>query len=167
MKNSLKELATGFASLVVGLRVTLGQFFKPGVTVHYPHESLEMPARFRGHIELVFDEQTGKPACVACKLCEKACPSDCIAVEGVKPEGKGRKVVTEYRLDFTKCSLCAACVEACKSEAIRFSKEYNLAGRSKEDFLMDLLKRLEVEHPQMKQGKAAPPQAAAAKEPAT
>ena len=29
MKNSLKEIATGFNSLVTGMRITLGQFFKP------------------------------------------------------------------------------------------------------------------------------------------
>jgi formate hydrogenlyase subunit 6/NADH:ubiquinone oxidoreductase subunit I len=43
MKNSLKEIATGFNSLVTGMRITLGQFFKPSVTVQYPHESLKMP----------------------------------------------------------------------------------------------------------------------------
>lgn len=143
MKNPLKEVATGLGSLFIGMRLTIDQFFRKDVTVQYPHQSLEMPPRFRGHIELVLDEETGKAACIACKLCEKACPSDCIAVEGVKPEGRGKKVVTEYKLDFTRCSLCAACVEACKSEAIRFSKEYNLAGRNKEEFFMDLLKRLE------------------------
>lgn len=143
MKNPLKEVATGLGSLFIGMRLTIDQFFRKDVTVQYPHQSLEMPARFRGHIELVLDQETGKAACIACKLCEKACPSECIAVEGIKPEGGGKKRVTEYRLDFTRCSLCAACVEACKSEAIRFSKEYNLAGRSKEDFHLDLLKRLE------------------------
>ena len=60
MKNSLKEIATGFNSLVTGMRITLGQFFKPTVTVQYPHESLKMPERFRGHIELVRDPETGK-----------------------------------------------------------------------------------------------------------
>ena len=143
MRNPLKEVATGLASLFTGMRLTIGQFFKKDVTVQYPHQSLEMPARFRGHIELTLDEQTGKAACIACKLCEKACPSDCIQVDGIKPEGKGKKVVTQYQLDFTRCSLCAACVEACKSEAIQFSKHYNLAGRSKEDFVIDLLKRLD------------------------
>jgi NADH-quinone oxidoreductase subunit I len=143
MKNRFKEVATGLNSLLVGMRLTLAQFFKRDVTVQYPHQSLEMPPRFRGHIELVLDEKTGRAACIACKLCEKACPSECIQVDGVKPEGGGKKVVTEYQLDFTRCSLCAACVEACKSEAIRFSREYNLAGRSKEEFRMDLLRRLE------------------------
>lgn len=145
MKASLRDLGRGLWSLLSGMRVTLGQFFKPTVTVHYPHQALTMPPRFRGHIELVRDPETGKAICYACKLCERACPSDCITVEGVKLEGDKKKSVTEYRLDFTKCSLCGACVEACKSNAIRFSHEYNLAGRSKEQFIMDLFKRLEAE----------------------
>jgi len=145
MKHSLKEFATGFNSLITGMRITLGQFFKPTVTVHYPHESLKMPARFRGHIELVRDPDTGKAACYACKLCERACPSDCITVEGTKLDGAKKKSVTEYMLDFTKCSLCGSCVEACREGAIRFSREYNLASTNKEDYIMDLFKRLENE----------------------
>jgi len=125
------------------MKITLGQFFKPTVTVHYPHETLKIPPRFRGHIELVRDPQTGIAKCFVCKLCEKACPSDCITVEGIKPEGGKRKTVTNYRLDFTRCSLCGSCVEACRDGAIRFSRDYNLAGWKKEDFIMDLFKRLE------------------------
>jgi NADH-quinone oxidoreductase subunit I len=145
MKNSLKEFATGFNSLITGMRITIGQFFKPTVTVHYPHESLKMPPRFRGHIELVRDPETGKAACYACKLCERACPSDCITVEGAKLEGAKKKSVTQYILDFTKCSLCGSCVEACRDGAIRYSHEYNLASTNKEDYIMDLFKRLENE----------------------
>lgn len=145
MKNSLKEIFSGFWSLVTGMRITLGQFFQPTVTVHYPHESLKMPKRFRGHIELVRDPATGIAKCFVCKLCEKACPSDCITVEGIKPEGARRKTVTYYRLDFTKCSLCGSCVEACRDGAIRFSREFNLAGTNKDEYVMDLFKRLENE----------------------
>ena len=142
---ALAEIYSGLKSLFIGMRITIGQFFKPIVTVQYPHETLKMPARFRGHIELVRDPATGKPKCFVCKLCEKACPSDCITVEGVKPEGAKRKTVTYYRLDFTKCSLCGSCVEACRDNAIRFSREYNLASVNKEDFVMDLFKRLEAQ----------------------
>ena len=145
MKNSLKEIVTGFNSLLTGMRITLGQFFKPTVTVQYPHESLKMPERFRGHIELVRDPETGKALCFACKLCERACPSDCITVEGAKLDGAKKKSVTEYILDFTKCSLCGSCVEACRDGAIRYSHEYNLASTKKEDYVMDLFKRLEDE----------------------
>ena len=146
MKNLISEVYCGLKSLFVGMRITLGEFFKPTVTVRYPYETLKIPARFRGHIELVRDPTTGQPKCFVCKLCEKACPSDCITVEGVKPEGARRKTVTYYRLDFTKCSLCGSCVEACRDGAIRFSREYNLASIHKEDFVMDLFKRLEAEH---------------------
>ncbi|HVM49371.1 MAG TPA: NADH-quinone oxidoreductase subunit I [Candidatus Acidoferrum sp.] len=158
MKNALKEFFTGFNSLVTGMRITLGQFFKPTVTVQYPHESLKIPKRFRGHIELVRDPATGIAKCFVCKLCEKACPSDCITVEGIKPEGARRKTVTYYRLDFTKCSLCGSCVEACRDGAIRFSREFNLASTNKEDYVMDLFKRLESETLQAERadGKVAP-----------
>jgi NADH-quinone oxidoreductase subunit I len=145
MKNSLKEIATGFNSLVTGMRITLGQFFKPSVTVQYPHESLKMPEKFRGHIELVRDPETGKAICFACKLCERACPSDCITVEGAKLDGAKKRSVTNYILDFTKCSLCGSCVEACRDGAIRYSHEYNLASTNKDDYIMDLFKRLEDE----------------------
>jgi NADH-quinone oxidoreductase subunit I len=171
MKNALKEFFTGFNSLVTGMRITLGQFFKPIVTVQYPHESLKMPKRFRGHIELVSDPATGIAKCFVCKLCEKACPSDCITVEGIKPEGARRKTVTYYRLDFTKCSLCGSCVEACRDGAIRFSREFNLASTNKEDYVMDLFKRLEnerliAEHAESKVPQASAPAPSAAAAPA-
>ena len=145
MKNSLKEIASGFNSLITGMRITIGQFFKPSVTVQYPHESLKMPEKFRGHIELVRDPETGKALCFACKLCERACPSDCITVDGAKLDGAKKKSVTHYVLDFTKCSLCGSCVEACRDGAIRYSHQYNLASTNKEDYIMDLFKRLENE----------------------
>lgn len=157
MKNSLKEIAGGLKSLFVGMRITIQQFFKPIVTVQYPHESLKMPERFRGHIELVRDPETGKAVCFACKLCERACPSDCIAVEGAKLDGAKKKSVTQYHLDFTKCSLCGSCVEACRDGAIRFSREFNLASTNKEDFVMDLFKRLEAERIEMERAEANQP----------
>jgi NADH-quinone oxidoreductase subunit I len=140
MKNVVRDFIGGFGSLVTGMRITLQQFFKPEVTVHYPREALKMPKRYRGHIILVRDTETGKSLCVACKSCEKACPSDCIIVEGIKREGEKKKSVTEFKLDFTKCSLCGSCVECCPTDALDFSKEYNLASTSKSAFCeMDLL----------------------------
>jgi NADH-quinone oxidoreductase subunit I len=148
MIRALRDLLTGFASLLTGMRITLRQFFKPPVTVHYPYEALKMPARYRGHILLVRDPETGKSVCIACKSCEKACPSDCIVVEGIKREGDKRKSVTDFKLDFTKCSLCGSCVEVCPVDALEFSKEYNLASTSKEQFYqIDLVKRVEARNP--------------------
>jgi NADH-quinone oxidoreductase subunit I len=144
MKAAFQELFGGFMSLLTGMRITLGQFFKPVITVQYPHQTLKMPARFRGHIELVLDPETGKSRCTACKLCERACPSACILVAGAKLGGQKTKSVTDFKLDFTTCSLCGACVEACPFDAIQFSKVYNVVSFSRDGFShMDLVQRLE------------------------
>lgn len=136
------EIYYGLISLIEGMVVTFKEFIKPPVTVSYPYETLPMCDRFRGHVELIEDEE-GKPNCVVCGLCARACPSECITLAGEKPEGEKKKVLTKYVLDFTRCSLCGSCVESCNFNALKFSKEYNLASRRKEDFIFDLLGRLE------------------------
>lgn len=145
MKAAFQEVYGGFMSLLTGMRITLGQFFKPIITVQYPHQTLKMTARFRGHIELALDPVTGKSLCTACKLCERACPSECIAVDGAKLEGQKTKSVTDYQLNFTTCSLCGSCIEACPFDAIQFSKAYNVVSLTRDAFShMDLVKQLEV-----------------------
>ena len=143
MSEYLNDVIGGFKSLLVGLNVTAREFFKPVVTEQYPHFVPVMKKRFRGHIELVKNEETGKPNCIVCGMCQRACPSGCITVKGAKPEGGKKKELTSYILDFTKCSLCGSCVESCNFNAIEFSKEFNLASTNKEDYIFDLLKRLE------------------------
>lgn len=139
----LREICSGTWSLFVGLGITIKYFFKPVVTVQYPREVLTMTPRFRGHIDLVRDPETGGDKCIVCGMCQKACPSNCITVAGDKVEGAKKKALTRYILDFTKCSLCGLCVESCPADAITFSKEYNLAGLRREAYVFDLKKRLE------------------------
>lgn len=146
MIDYLREIISGTWSLFVGLGITIRYFFKPVVTVQYPHQTLPMTPRFRGHTELVKDEETGETRCIVCLMCQKTCPSGCITVNGEKREGVKVKVLTEYTLDFTKCSLCGLCVEVCPTAALDFSKEYNLAGVRKEAYIFDLKKRLEAKN---------------------
>jgi electron transport complex protein RnfB len=49
-----------------------------------------------------------KAGCIACKLCEKACKFDAIKV-----------VDNVARIDYEKCTLCGACIEACPRGIIR------------------------------------------------
>ena len=139
--NLIKETILGAWSLATGLRLTIGQFFKPIVTNQYPHETLPIPARFRGHIELKWNEETGRANCTACGLCDKACPSDCIDLDGLKPEGEKKKMVTTYHLNYTLCSLCSLCIEACPFDAIQHSPRYNLASIPNVYDNMDLFAR--------------------------
>lgn len=145
------EIFLGLKSLAVGLGITAKEFFKPVVTVPYPYKTIKMSDRYRGHIELIEDEN-GEPKCVACGMCQRACPSGCISLTSksvsyeVEVKGemktKKKKVLTGYDLNFTTCSLCGQCVENCNFDAITFSKEYNLASFNREDFHFDLLNRL-------------------------
>lgn len=137
----LNHMARGAWTLAVGMRITLLNMFRRRLTVNYPRQSLAMTPSHRSHIELVCDEKTGQPKCVVCLACQKACPSGCIRLDGRKPEGAARKVLTKYTLDFPGCSLCGLCMESCNFGAIKFSKEYNLASLRKEDYQMDLLQR--------------------------
>lgn len=141
----LKEIVSGAYSLLVGMWITVRHTFRRPVTVQYPYESIKMSARYRGHIKLVLDETTGQPKCIACMACERACPSNCIKLAGIKPEGAPRKVVSEYTLDFTTCSLCGLCVESCNFDALDYSKDYNLAATGKDVYVMDLLKQAQEE----------------------
>ena len=142
MSGYFAELFSGTKSLAIGMGITFKYMIKPVVTVQYPYKTLKMPPRYRGHIELVKDEETGESKCIVCGMCQRACPSGCITVAGEKPEGAKKKVLTKYILDFTTCSLCGSCVESCKPGAIAYSKAYNLASTRREDFIFDLLQRL-------------------------
>ena len=142
MVTYFKDIYSGLVSLFIGMEVAFKEFFKPTVTVQYPYETLDMTERYRGHVELIENDE-GKPNCIVCGLCQRACPSACITLAGVKPEGEKKKVLTKYILDFTRCSLCGSCVESCNFNALEFSKEYNLASTRREDFIFDLLQRLE------------------------
>lgn len=143
MSEYLHDVLGGFKSLIVGANITARQFLKPVVTEQYPHYVPVMKKRFRGHIQLIKNEETGEPNCIVCGMCQRTCPSGCITVKGEKPEGAKKKVLTSYTLNFTTCSLCGSCVESCNFNAIEFSKDFNLASTRKEDYIFDLLKRLE------------------------
>ena len=146
MNSYLSDIIIGGKSLITGLAITAREFFSPVVTEQYPYEVPTMTPLFRGHIELIGNEETGQPNCVVCGMCQRACPSECISLEGKKAEGGKGKVLTSYVLDFTKCSLCGSCVESCNFNALRFSQEYNLVSFDKSDFIMDLMHRLEEQN---------------------
>jgi len=61
----------------------------------------------------------GTPRCVACGLCETACPARCIEVEASElPERATERAPSRFELDLGRCLLCGLCEEACPEEAI-------------------------------------------------
>lgn len=140
MSGYFSDLVRGAKSLIDGFAVTIKALLSAPVTVQYPRQKLPMSKGYRGHPVLVVEQGTGAQKCIACGACSRACPSQCITVEGEKKEGEKRKYPTLYILDFTRCSLCGTCVEICPVNALAYSDAYGLAGFSREAFTLDLIK---------------------------
>ncbi len=98
--------------LLKGLRMTMRHFFKPPVTVQFPEEVRDFPARARTSL-LWFDER-----CTGCSTCAQACPDGCILV-ATEPREDGSLNKVRYEIDFRICMYCGLCTEACPYEAIQ------------------------------------------------
>jgi len=71
---------------------------------------------------------SGKPRCVACGLCEFACPTDCISIVPGELEGSRIERYPEaFDIDLSRCMFCGLCEEACPEEAIVMSREVELS----------------------------------------
>ena len=137
---------TYLPAIVEGLVVTTGHFLRNlwGYTVgkpttfvvNYPEERLDFADAFRGHPVLVALED-GKPKCVACGLCEFACPTDCITILPGETSDAIERHPRVFDIDMSRCMFCGLCEEACPEEAIVMSREVELATYDRASMLYD------------------------------
>jgi NADH-quinone oxidoreductase subunit I len=161
--------------IAAGLGTTIRHFFvnvfaskdkKYTKTVQYPDVKVEYPERFRGMHRLV-PREDGTPRCVACFMCQTACPARCIhIVAGETDDHRIEKFPVIFEIDELRCVVCGLCVEACPCDAIRMDTGIHpkpVYTREQADFgKADLLSILGRE--ESKEGKrstAAPPASAA------
>jgi len=110
------------SELLIGLSVTLRNFFRRKVTLHYPEEKTPQSPRFRG-LHALRRYPNGQERCIACKLCEAVCPALAITIESdVGPDNTRR--TTRYDIDLFKCIYCGFCEEACPVDAITVFDEF-------------------------------------------
>jgi NADH-quinone oxidoreductase subunit I len=130
-------LVTGIAK---GLAETARNFFGSFVdkerltTVQFPEERIVLPEASRNFPFLVYDGEDKEKGlrCVACKICEKECPPQCIYIEKSKDKkpdyvSKPQFYPTVFDIDVSVCMSCQICVEVCPFEAIKMDKQFELS----------------------------------------
>lgn len=113
-------------AILGGLSATIRHFFtnlfgreKYSQTIQYPDVKVTYPERFRGMHRLV-PRDDGSTRCVACYMCQTACPARCIhIVAGESGDSSIEKYPVVFEIDELRCVVCGLCVESCPCDAIR------------------------------------------------
>ncbi|MEY2409709.1 MAG: NADH-quinone oxidoreductase subunit [Verrucomicrobiota bacterium] len=112
-------------------------------TVEYPEERLKLKEAARQFPFLVFDGADWQAGlrCVACQICEKECPPQCIYItksKDKKPDyiGKPQFYPAVFDIDISVCMSCQICVEVCPFEAIKMDQDYELSNGDRFDALL-------------------------------
>lgn len=105
------------------------------VTVEYPEERLPPKEATRQFPFLVHDGEDWEKGlrCVACQICEKECPPQCIYIvksKDKKPDhlGKPQLYPAVFDIDISVCMSCQICVEVCPFDAIKMDTEFELSN---------------------------------------
>jgi NADH-quinone oxidoreductase subunit I len=116
---------------------------EPMYTFQYPDEQWYPPDSFRGRPVLV--EEDGRPRCVSCNLCARACPPMCISMQSTEiddPSSAKEREPAWFEINMLRCIFCGYCEEVCPEEAIVMSKEYDLTFRNRAEAMFGLEKLL-------------------------
>ena len=131
--------------MAVTARNFVGSYFEKErlITVQYPEERSPLPENYRNFPFLIYDTDDADAGlrCVACKICEKECPPQCIYIvksEDKKPDymGKPQFYPAVFDIDISVCMSCQICVEVCPFEAIKMDKVFELSTRERFDALL-------------------------------
>lgn len=125
-------------SIAIGMRITLRYCFSRTVTIQYPFERLAFAPRYRGIHEFEADK------CIACDMCAKACPVDCIYIDKSAPRKIDKKTgkavggeLLRYAIDYQKCMFCALCTEPCPTVCIHMGKNHDLSAYTRQDMVVE------------------------------
>jgi len=132
--------------IVKGLNVTLRHFVRnlfghrDVATIQYPEVKRIYSERLRGK-HILTTKEDGSLRCVACYMCETACPADCITIVAEEdPEStvEWEKRPALYEIDLLRCVFCGYCVDACPKEAIIMSRQHEMAFTDRSEAIVGI-----------------------------
>jgi NADH-quinone oxidoreductase subunit I len=122
----LPEIFKGLARTLSHLAKNLANI-KGLPTILYPEIKRKYSGRFRGR-HILKTREDGTLKCVACYMCETACPAECIYIEaGEHPVLAYEKYPVKFEIDMLRCVFCGYCVDACPKDAIWMTKDYEMS----------------------------------------
>lgn len=190
MNAYFNNIKNGIQTVFEGMSISLASYFVHPETVQYPEDDISSDAKlketYKGQLRGMPDNYRGilnveMSICTACKLCEKACPIDCIKIDAVKcdkskvqgtklekPSVKTR-TCTRFDIHMGKCMFCALCVFACPTGALQHTKVFELNTSKLQDLVLPFVTEDEKEKAiirdeELKKEAAAAKAAKAAKE---
>jgi NADH-quinone oxidoreductase subunit I len=112
-------------------------------TILYPERKRDYSGRFRGK-HILKTREDGTLKCVACYMCQQACPAECITiVAGEHPSIAYEKYPVVFDIDMLRCVFCGFCVDACPKDAIWMTRDYEMAFFSREEAIFGIDKLVE------------------------
>lgn len=102
-------------------------------TIQYPDQRQELAESVRTFPFLVHDGEDPVKGlrCVACQICEKECPPQCIFIvkdTAKKPDFKGQLQFQPkvFNIDLSVCMGCGICAEVCPFDSIKMDTAYEI-----------------------------------------
>jgi NADH-quinone oxidoreductase subunit I len=140
MVKALSDTYSTFKTIFTGMAITMRHLFKKSVTLQYPLQRDVLPERVRLKLHVNIDD------CIGCRLCERACPVECIDIGTIKSTDeddlgetstghKKRLWLDKFDIDMAKCCYCELCVHPCPTDCITMVEEYEYSTYDRNDLI--------------------------------
>jgi len=140
-RNVWKAVSSCFKGMAITGRYIVA--VKP-VTIEYPEVKEELPENSRSRLFNDVDN------CIACMQCADACPVDCIYIAATRRDKEAPKIKTDdgtpirldlkqYTIDTALCCYCGLCTEACPTESLSHTKDFEFAQYTLSEMKYDYL----------------------------
>ena len=138
MRDYFYNIYSTVRTCLIGMRITLKYCFARTITVQYPDVAPTLQPRFRGFHWYEIER------CIACDMCARACPVDCIYIEKSAPrkidKASGVAVggaMQRYAIDYAKCMFCGLCTTPCPTDCIHMGDVHDMAAYDRQSMTVE------------------------------